>query len=146
LRIDRPRIIRGPAADELDSFFNEIRRANGLRRGFTANASTYAMDGKEPWDMGGVRRKVLSDTVTLGGVVHGFVHAESDCNYLEGRTHKSMAFATSSNEGLSWSLKGQIITGTDASAPSIHTGEGDCTIIQGADGYYYASRTNGSGV
>ncbi|MFY0529162.1 hypothetical protein ACN28I_40355 [Archangium gephyra] len=153
MRIDRPRIIRGPASDELDSFFNEIRLANGLKRGFTANASTYAMDGKEPWDMGGVRRKVLepgspgtynecghwlSDTVKLGGVVHGFVHAESDCNYLEGRTHKSMAFATSSNEGLTWSLKGQIITGTDAPAPSIHTGEGDCTVIHGADGYYYA--------
>ncbi|PTL75164.1 hypothetical protein [Vitiosangium sp. GDMCC 1.1324] len=35
-------------------------------------------------------------------------------------------------------MRGQILTGTDAPTSGIHTGEGDCTIIRAADGYYYA--------
>lgn len=153
IRLGRPLVVRGPAADELDSPFNEIRLANGQLRAFSSNASSYAVDAAEPWAVGGARRRVLApgpvgaydecgrwlnDTEKVAGGVHGFVHAERSCNYGAGQTHKSMAYAWSTNEGLSWSTPTPIITGTDAPASGRITGEGDCTLVDGKDGYYYA--------
>ncbi|WNG33849.1 hypothetical protein F0U61_09555 [Archangium violaceum] len=153
IRLGRPLVTRGPAADELDSPYNEIQLANGQRRGFSSNASSYAVDGSDPWSTGGARRRVLApgaagtysdcgqwmnDTEQVSGGVHGFIHAERSCNYGAGQTHKSMAYGWSTDEGLSWSVRGQIITGTDAPTPGVVSGEGDCTVIDGKDGYLYA--------
>ncbi len=153
IRIGRPLVTRGPAGDELDTTYNAIKLASGQRRGFTSNASSYAVDGAEPWSTGGARRRVLSpgpagaynecgqwmnDTEKVAGGVHGFIHAERSCNYNVGQTHKSMAYGWSTDEGLSWSVRGQILTGTDAPAAGRITGEGDCTFVDGKDGYFYA--------
>jgi hypothetical protein len=57
-----------------------------------------------------------------------------------------MSLATSTDNGLTWHVEGPIITGRDAPDPSRNTGEGDCTAVNGGDGYYYAycwRNTNG---
>ena len=149
VRLGRPLVVRGPFADELDTAFNEVRLNSGRFRGFTANGSTYAVDGDEPWAMGGARTLVmapgagecgrwLNGTEKVGGVLHGWVHIETDCNYALGQTHKQMAHATSTDEGLTWSAPEPIITGTDSPATGTITGEGDCTAVNGGDGFLYA--------
>ena len=49
-----------------------------------------------------------------------------------------MALAISRDEGLTWASLGQIITGMDHPTLGKNTGEGDCTTVNGNDGYYYA--------
>jgi len=44
----------------------------------------------------------------------------------------------SKNYGLTWQPLGQIITGTDTLTQGKVTGEGDCSAVNGGDGYYYA--------
>jgi hypothetical protein len=69
----------------------------------------------------------------------GWIHDETACDYKNGfQTHKSMSFATSVDRGLTWQVEGSIITGTDVPTPGRITGEGDCTAVDGRDGYYYA--------
>jgi hypothetical protein len=49
-----------------------------------------------------------------------------------------MSLAISTDYGLTWKSYGQIITGTDVSTTNKISGEGDCTAVNGQDGYYYA--------
>jgi hypothetical protein len=153
IRVGLPRVVRGPAADIADNRFTEIELPDGGFRGFDAHGETRAIDGVHPWDMGGPGRVVLqpgapgtydscgqwlNHAERAGMVTLGLVHAETACNYSAGQTHKSMAWATSNDAGLTWRNLGQIITGTDHPTPGKNTGEGDCTAVDGHDGYYYA--------
>ena len=153
VRVGPPVVARGPFPDELDATFTALRLADGSFRGFTANGLTYAVDGPSLSAMEGPRRPVLqvgepgslsdcgrwlTSALRLDGTVLGMVHQERACDYGQGRTNKSMAIATSSDEGLSWSEPQTVITGTDVPLPDRITGEGDCTMIDGADGYLYA--------
>jgi len=153
VRVGPPVVVRGPFPDELDSTFTALKLADGSFRGFSANGATYAIDGTSLSDMHGPRREVISvgetggpadcghwlnTAMRSGDEIFGFVHQESDCDYSEGRTHKSMAIAASSDDGLSWSAPDTVITGRDAPQPGQITGEGDCTMINGQDGYLYA--------
>src|SRR3984893_4056573 len=152
IRVGLPRVVRGPAADIADNRFTEFQLPNGRFRGFDAHGETRAIDGDHPWDMGGGARVVLSrgkpgaydscgqwiQHVELAGkTLLGFVHDETACRYQAGQTHKSMSFAVSTDYGLTWKDQGQIITGTDSPTASKNTGEGDCTFLNGQDGYYY---------
>ena len=49
-----------------------------------------------------------------------------------------MAIATSADDGLSWTNLGTIISGSDVLTPGQSTGVGDCTAVDGNDGYLYA--------
>jgi hypothetical protein len=49
-----------------------------------------------------------------------------------------MSIALSKDNGLNWDDLGQIIVGTDSLTHGRVTGEGDCTAMNGEDGYYYA--------
>lgn len=153
VRVGPPTVVRGPFPDELDAAFTALKLPDGSFRGFSANGATYAIDGPTLWDMGGQRRVVLeggapgsindcgtwlTSTMRSGGTVLGLVHQERDCDYEAGRTDKSMAIATSSDDGLSWTGLETIITGTDTPQPDQTTGEGDCTMVDGLDGYLYA--------
>ena len=153
IRVGVPTIVRGPAADIADNRFNEIALPNGHFRGFDAHGETRAIDGARPSDMAGPARVVLrpgpagsvdscgqwlNHAERSGPIVLGFVHDETACNYPAGQTHKSMALSTSSDDGLSWKGLGQIITGTDHPTPGKNTGEGDCTAVDGRDGFFYA--------
>ena len=153
VRLGPPRVVRGPFPDELDTTFSALKLEQGGFRGFSANGATYAIDGDEVWEMGGARRVVLGpgpkggdadcgrwiNSVTRGeGVVYALVHQESRCDYRITQTAKSMAIATSRDEGLTWTVEGTVIAGRDAPAAGAITGEGDCTMIDGRDGFLYA--------
>jgi hypothetical protein len=60
IRVGRPRVQQGPAGSIADNTFSEIQLPGGRFRGFTACGETLAIDGKNPSDMGGPLRKVLS--------------------------------------------------------------------------------------
>ena len=153
VRVGVPKLVRGPAIDVADNRFTEIRLPDGRFRGFDAHGETKAIDGKTPFDMGGPARVVLkpgpsgsvsscgqwlSHVEARGASLLGFIHDETACNYAAGQTHKSMAVATSTDFGLTWQNPGQIITGTDAPTRGKNTGEGDCTAVDGKDGFFYA--------
>lgn len=153
IRVGLPIVERGPAPAIADNTFSEIQLPGGRFRGFTAAAETFVIDGKNPVDMGGPLRRVLGrgapgsydacgdwvEHVELSGqTVLGWVHNETECNYAKGQTHKSMSLAISTDYGLTWKNYGQIITGMDAPTANRKTGEGDCTAVNGQDGYYYA--------
>jgi len=152
VRVGPPTVIRGPYPDELDAAFNALKLPDGSFRGFSANGATYAIDGTSIWDMRAERRAVLdagepgsindcgrwlTSTVRTGETLLGFVHQERACDYDKGKTDKSMAMASSTDDGLTWTDLGTVITGTDAPAPDRITGEGDCTMVDGHDGYLY---------
>lgn len=153
IRVGLPRVVRGPAASMADNRFTEIALPGGGFRGFDAHGDTRAIDGRHPSDMGGPERTVLrpggpgtydscgqwlNHAELEGTSVLGFVHDETACKYKVGQTHKSMSLAVSADYGLTWTDLGQIITGTDAPTANRNTGEGDCTALNGEDGYYYA--------
>jgi hypothetical protein len=153
VRVGPPVVVRGPFPDELDAPFTALKLADGSFRAFSANGSTYAIEGPTLWDLDGPRREViqggapgsindcgswLTSTMRDGDLVLGFVHQEHACDYNQGRTYKSMAIASSADEGLTWNDLGTVITGTDTPQPDRTTGEGDCTMVDGFDGYLYA--------
>jgi hypothetical protein len=152
VRVGVPYVARGPGA-VADSWFTEFKLPDGRYRGFTALGSTLAIDGKEPYSMGGPAVTVLKpgppgspsscgewiQHVELQGkTLLGWVHNETACNYAKGQTHASMTFATSSDYGLTWKIAGPIITGTDPPAVGKGTGDSCPTVIKGKDEFYYA--------
>lgn len=154
VRVGPPVVVRGPFPDELDAPFTALQLEDGSFRGFSANGSTYAIDGDSLWDLGGPRREVLragapgqesecgrwlTSAIRSGDAVLGFVHQESICDYgPQGQTDKTMAIATSTDDGLTWTDLGTVITGPDSPRPGTTSGEGDCTMVDGMDGYLYA--------
>ena len=153
-RLDPPEVVRGPFPDELDNAFTALHLRDGGWRGFSANGATYAIDGASLNDMGGARRTVLepgpkgsdaecgrwlNTVLPVGDALYGLVHQEAGCDYGHGgQTHKSVAIAVSHDQGLSWDDLGTVISGADAATPGKGTGEGDCTMVDGQDGYAYA--------
>lgn len=154
VRVGPPTTVRGPFPDELDAAFTAIRLPDGSFRGFSANGATYAIDGRSLMDLGGPRRAVmqpgaagslnecgswLTTAMRSGDQLLGFVHQERICDYgPDGQTDKSMAMAVSRDDGLTWTDLGTVITGTDKPQRSVTTGEGDCSLVDGLDGFLYA--------
>jgi hypothetical protein len=91
--------------------FSEIKPPYGRYRGFTANGDSYAIDGSQPWDVGGPAVTVLkpgppgspsSCGQWLGHVeparktLLSWVHQETACDYAKGgQTHAQLSIATS---------------------------------------------------
>lgn len=157
VRVGRPWLVRTPDSSNriADNYFNEVALSGGGFRGFSANSVTMSMDGAHTWDMGSALTQVLSvgspggfdecgrwlnDTYQSGGTLFGFYHAEHTCPYPA--THKSMALVTSTDQGHTWSLPGQIILDRDDSG-STETGMGDCTSITDSS-YHYLYCLRGS--
>lgn len=154
VRVGPPQVVRGPFPDEIDAPFSAIRLADGTFRGFSANGHTYAIEGASLSDMAGPRRSVLEESepgslaecgrwltsiVRSGSALLGMVHQERICDYgPDGQTDKSMAVALSEDDGLNWTDLGTVISGQDVPQRGRTTGEGDCTMIDGGDGYLYA--------
>jgi len=81
-------------------------------------------------------------TVVAGTTIIGWYHAECWCNYTNNaQTHKSIAYALSTDGGLSFQKIGypdnQIITGSNTSIYGRQNGQGDQSFVVGNDGYYY---------
>jgi hypothetical protein len=151
IRVGLPRVARGPSPGIPDSKFTEIRLPDGRFRGFSASATTYAIDGPTPWAMGGPAVPVLGPGApgSYGASGKWINHVERSGNILLGWVHdetgdapgqglKSMSLAISKDDGLHWEDIGQIITGKDSLTHGKVTGEGDCGAVNGQDGYYYA--------
>ena len=145
-------VIRGPAGDESDAPFVALKLPDGRLRGFVSNATTYAVDGNGIPGMGGARRPVMrpGERGTLaecgnwitglsrsGATLYALVHNEAACNYERGETHKSMAVAASADDGLTWRLLGTVAEASQKPVPGQLTGEGDCTMADGQDGFLY---------
>jgi hypothetical protein len=161
VRVGVPLVARGPAPNIADNWFTEIRLPGGRFRGFTAAGTTFAIDGKEPYDMGGQAATVLKpgppgspdscgqwiQHVELEGkTLLGWVHNETACNYAKGgQTHAMMTIAKSTDYGLTWKIEGPIIVGTDRSAAGKETGDSCPTVVRGQDGYYYANCLHNGG-
>jgi len=152
VRLEHPVVVRGPSPHEPDAPVSIIKLPDGSFRSFIAGGTTFAVDGATPVALGGRSQVVLqpgppgslSDcgrwitTVMQGlGVLFGLVHEETRCNDPHG-SYKSMSIAQSKNDGLTWNLLGRIITSDEGNAPLPGHGEGDCTGVDGHDGYWYA--------
>src|SRR5690606_17389590 len=151
VRVGPAVVVRGPFPDELDAPFSALRLADGSFRGFSANGTTYAIAGPALQGMDGPRQAVLeaggpgsinecgrwlTSVARSGDELLGFVHQERICDYgPQGHTDKSMAIASSRDDGLTWTDLGTVITGRDSPQLVGITGEGDCTMIDGLDGY-----------
>jgi hypothetical protein len=153
VRLEHPVVVRGPSRQEPDAPVSIIELPDGSFRAFAANATTVAIDGATPFALAGRARVVLGPgpagsaaecgrwltTVMQGrGFLYGLIHNEQHCNYREGETYKSMSIARSENQGLTWDVLGQIITGDEGSIAGRQGGEGDCTAVDGHDDYWYA--------
>ena len=154
IRVGHPIITLGPAANIIDNLFNSTKLANGYLC-FTANATSYSMTGSDPTcESSDLTTTALApiangyancglwvnDTIidpSNASHIYAFVHGEAECNYSIGQTNKSMEIGQSFDGGKTWSLTGQIITGTDSPTPGKTTGEGDCNVIKDVDNYYY---------
>jgi hypothetical protein len=106
IRVGVPLVSRGPARNIADYWFTEFVLPNGRFRGFNAAGTTFAIDGKEPYDMGGPAATVLKpgpasspdscgqwiQHVELEGkTLFAWVHNETACNYAKGgQTHATM--------------------------------------------------------
>jgi hypothetical protein len=161
IRVGIPLVARGPAPNIADAAFTAIQLPNGRFRGFTAAGTTFAIDGKEPYDMGGSAATVLkpgpagstdscgqwiTHVELEGKTLYGWVHNETACNYAKGgQTHASMTIATSTDYGLNWKVLGRIIVGTDPSAAGKETGDSCPNVVRGQDGYDYAYCTHNGG-
>jgi len=159
IRVGVPLVARGPAPNIADAAFTEIQLPNGLFRGFTAAGTTFAIDGKHPYDMGRKAATVLKPEpagspsscgqwithVELEGkTLFGWVHNETACDYAKyGQTHAMTTIASSTDYGLTWKILGPIIRGTDPPKANKETGDSCMTAVRGAhgsndDGYDYA--------
>lgn len=151
IRVGPPTVLQGPGPGIPDNPFNEIRLPNGRFRGFSASATTYAIDGATPADMDGRPVPVLpkGPRGQYGDSGQWINHVEWSGNTLLGWAHcetgdrpgmglQSMALVASENDGLSWRRMGEIITGRQPLIQGRITGEANCTIVNGHDGYYYA--------
>lgn len=153
IRIGAPRIIRGPTAIEADNYFTAVQLNESVFRGFTANGTTYAIDGPSPAAMQGRAVPVLTpgppasfdgcgqwlnSVERQGPLLFGFVHDETGCDYKAGQTHKSMSIDVSADRGLTWTDRGPFITGSDGPTRGKTTGEGDCKVVHNPDGFLYA--------
>jgi hypothetical protein len=153
VRLEHPVVVRGPSRYEPDAPVSIIELPGGGVRAFAANGTTIAIDGATPVKLDGHAQVVLGPgpagsasecgrwltTVMQGrGVLFGLIHNEQHCDYRSGETDKSMAIAQSADYGLSWKVLGQIIAADSGLAPGRQRGEGDCTAVDGHDGFWYA--------
>jgi hypothetical protein len=152
LRLEHPIVLRGPSQYEPDAPVSVIRLSDGGFRGFSPGGTTLAIDGANPIAaLQGPGRTVLAPglpnsgadcghwiTSTLNGLgaLYGLIHNETRCNDPHG-SYKTMSIAKSADSGLTWNVLGTIITTDQPNAPHSE-GEGDCTGVDGHNGYWYA--------
>jgi hypothetical protein len=151
VRLEHPVVVRGPSPHEPDAPVSVLKLPDGSFRGFIAGGSTLAVNGATPAALGGPSQAVLNPgppgspsdcgrwltTAMQGlGVLYGLIHNETRCSDPKG-SYKWMSIARSTDYGLTWNVLGPIISADDADVPHSQ-GEGDCTGVDGHDGYWYA--------
>ncbi len=152
IRVGAPFITLGPAPNMIDNLFNSIKLSDNSFLCFTANSYSYKMTGSDPFcqksNLTSVIGPVPNGYADCGLWINdvqidpnnkhhllGYAHAETACT--NSGTHKSMNLVESNDNGKTWNLTGQIITGMDQPTLGKITGEGDGNVISGTDGYNY---------
>jgi hypothetical protein len=151
VRLEHPIVVRGPSDHEPDAPISVIKLPEGHFRGFIGGGTTLAVDGATPVALSGPARAVLkpgppgsqSDcgrwitTAMQGfGVLYGLIHNETRCNDPKG-AYQWISIAQSRDYGLTWDILGPIITDEEGEMAR-PASEGDCTAVDGHDGYWYA--------
>ncbi len=152
LRLEHPIVLRGPSQYEPDAPVSVIRLSDGGFRGFSPGGTTLAIDGANPIAaLQGPGRTVLAPglpnsgadcgrwiTSILNGLggLYGLIHNETRCGDPHG-SYKTMSIAKTTDLGLTWNVLGPIIAPDQPNAPHSE-GEGDCTGVDGHNGYWYA--------
>ena len=152
IKLEPPVVVRGPSPHEPDAPASVIALPDGGFRAFIAGGTTLAADGPTPAAaLAGTAQVVLkpgppgsaSDcgrwvtTAMQGlGVLYGLIHNETRCSDPKG-SYKWMSIGQSGDHGLTWQLLGAIISADDVDLAHSQ-GEGDCTAVDGHDGYWYA--------
>lgn len=149
--VDLKTILRGPYSTDIDNQFNAIQRPDGKIVVFTGNGNARASVGDTVLAAASVQGDIvvgygdgilywLNHTEVLDdGRTLGFFHSESDMDYNNNyQTHKSMNIAFSPDYGQTWTAPQLVITSPDPATMGLPTGEGDCTMIDGQDGFFYA--------
>lgn len=147
LKVERPRKITGPANTAIaDGLFNTFDNGDGTIIGFSANTNTSrfagsSMDNISLVSLGSALGPTpgyfdscvaaIFSTIKTGNTVHGFYHAETDCDYdNNSQTYKSMMYAVSSNNGLTFQKGGRILTGQGPFVVGMPSGAGDATVLE----------------
>ena len=151
IRVGTPRVEQGPSPNAPDQPFTELALPDGRFRGFTAAGVTYSIDGPAPAAMTGRQVPVMgparpgtygesgrwiNHVERVGDKVFGFVHDETGDK--PGMGLKSMSLAVSTDNGLHWTDQGEIIKDRGTVTQGKITGEGDCWVSNGRDGFFYA--------
>lgn len=152
IRVGPPIITLGPVPNMIDNLFNSVRLTNNSYLCFTANSFSYKMTGSDPLCLNSRLKSIIGPVANgyadcglwINDVLidpennnhlFGFAHAETACT--NSGTHKSMNLVESTDNGKTWSLNRQIITGMDSPTLGKITGEGDANIIPGNENYNY---------
>jgi hypothetical protein len=148
LTLGEPITLLGDGALGLSYFPDEgtsvLESASGIRLVLTARTSTYLVEGTDLQQLSAARPIVLpggagefdngyagvSATVLVGGVYYGFYHAEDqeDLPNLGGGIpgyYASIAVATSEDDGLTWTKRGQVITSAQPKSWTAYPNQGD---------------------
>ena len=153
-RVGRPSLVTGPRADIPDSQFVSYNTGSSIR-GYAANVKTYRLEGPH------MENLTLNTSIVIdkgaagnfdecgawlqaiepdGSTIRGWYHAERECDYLHGQTDKSVAYAESTNGGITFTKlnypNNQVLTGTNSPTPGTYTGAGDQSVIKWGSDYY----------
>jgi len=154
-RVGSPTRIFGPVCCPADSQLVAFPTASGISA-YSANGTTLRLIGTSPDTLafsgdppvlvpgeGGQFDKCgawLQSVESENGIIRGWYHAESNCNYEIGQTHKSVAYVESYDGGLTFIKVGgpnnQVLTGSNAPTPGKQTGAGDHAVVRWHDAYW----------
>ena len=155
-RVGPPEIVMGPSS-YIDSPLNGIT-VGGTVQGYVGNVSTVLLEGSSVADLTPTDRVVVSkgsrsafdrcgawlDAVAVDesdpDLLRAWYHAETDCNYANNQTHKSIAYAESRDGGLTFTKPGypdnQVVRSPTSGVAGYHTGRGAPSVVRRGDYYY----------
>lgn len=147
----------GSTANLPDNTFTAFNTGSSIRA-YTADRWTYRLDGPDlehlnlnpspivigPGSSGRFDEcgAWLNAMMKDGNLIRGWYHAEEQCNYTSTafRTHKSVAYAESTDGGLTFYKWGYAfnreLTATNQPTPGSTTGVGDQSVVRFGDNYY----------
>jgi hypothetical protein len=147
IRLGQTYVLRGPELS--DSPLNQYRDPNGMWHSF------FQKSPGDSWTTTGWMQDAINGSLSLaipktdcgnwmfntqkvGVNLISLVHHEDNCNYNISQTNKSMGIYASTDNGVTWSSWGKVISSPIGPMAGKVTGDGDCQFIDGHDGYLYA--------
>ncbi|MCK5798454.1 MAG: hypothetical protein KAI47_14785, partial [Deltaproteobacteria bacterium] len=154
IKIGRAYRVNGPSPHIPDSPFFAVNTGNRIRAYTGGGGGTSLFEGPSMTTLVLQPKAVMTAGAAgqfdicgawlhavdpLTSPITGWYHAEEKCNYAIGQTHKSVAYATSTDGGKTFVKTGypnnRVLTGTTAPTVGKGTGVGDFSVIR--RGQYY---------